>query len=228
VTAGRTQERPAPAGLRRFRAPAPPRAERCELCDAPLPAQHRHLVDTERRSLACACAGCAALFPPTAERGRFRAVPRRLLTDSGLQVAPGAWEGLGIPVSMAFFCHDSALDRIVVRYPSPAGATESEVDPARWRAVFGATALAGMLRADVEALLVRRPPGGDCRTACYLVPLDAAYELAGRLRRHWRGFDGGAEAHAVLEEFFERLRRDATDVAAAAGDTDRADTEGAR
>jgi hypothetical protein len=56
------------------------------------------------------------------------------------------------------------------------------------------------LRPDVEALLLRR--GGDS----YLVPIDVCYELVGRLRRLWRGFDGGQEAHAAVEELFERVR----------------------
>lgn len=202
-------ERPA-TGLRRFRAPAPPRPERCELCAAALAPEHKHLVDTKRRALACACTGCAMLFSPAAVGGgRFRAVPDRFLTDPGLRLPPGTWEGLGIPVGMAFFFHNSDLDRLVVQYPSPAGATESEVDPGRWRAAFGGSRLAGRMRPDVEALLLRR---SEHRTECYLVPIDTAYELVGRLRLHWQGFDGGAEARAVLTEFFRQLERRATEV----------------
>ncbi len=197
------------AGLRRFRAPAPPRPERCELCDVALPPGHRHLVDTRRRALACACTGCAMLFSPgAAAGGRYRSVPDRFLTDSRLELSPGLWESLGIPVGMAFFFHNSDLDRLVVQYPSPAGATESEVDPARWRAAFGGSPLAALLRPDVEALLVRRADG---RHACHLVPIDTAYELVGRLRLHWQGFDGGAEVRAVLAEFFEQLERRAVE-----------------
>lgn len=197
------------AGLRRFRAPAPPRAERCELCDAVLPERHKHLVDTKRRALACACAGCAMLFSPAAVGGgRFRSVPDRILSDRRLEMAPGVWESLGIPVGMAFFFHNSGLDRLVVQYPSPAGATEAEVDPAQWRAAFGGSPLAALLRPDVEALLVRRTEG---RHTCYVVPIDTAYELVGRLRLHWQGFDGGAEVRAVLAEFFDQLERRATE-----------------
>jgi hypothetical protein len=197
-------------GLRRFRAPAAPRAERCELCDVALPAEHRHLVDTRRRSLACACAGCAMLFSPDPEGGgRFRSVPDRFLTDPSLRLAPGVWEALGIPVGVAFFFHNCDLDRLVAQYPSPAGATESEVDAGQWRAAFGGSPLAALLRPDVEALLVRRVAA---EAACYLVPIDTAYELVGRLRLHWHGFDGGPEARAVLAEFFERLERRATEV----------------
>jgi hypothetical protein len=38
---------------------------------------------------------------------------------------------------------------------------------------------------------------------CFLVPIDACYELVGHLRRLWRGFDGGSDVHARLEEFFD-------------------------
>jgi hypothetical protein len=41
----------------------------------------------------------------------------------------------------------------------------------------------------------------------FLVPVDACYELAGRMRLLWRGFDGGAEARQSMAEFLERLRQ---------------------
>ena len=51
---------------------------------------------------------------------------------------------------------------------------------------------------------VRRPGGGTAE--CYLVPIDACYEMVGQLRRLWRGFDGGQEAHDALDAFFDRIR----------------------
>lgn len=211
MTAGSTVRTPGVGkGLRRFLAPAPPRPERCELCGAQVGEEHRHLVDTKRRSLACACTGCAMLFSPTAVGGgRFRAVPDRFLTDPRLDLPTAEWQSLGIPVNMAFFFHNSDLDRLVVLYPSPAGATESEVDPALWQRVFGGSPMAGTLRPDVEALLVRRDGDG---AGCFLVPIDTAYELVGRLRLHWQGFDGGAEVREALAAFFGRLERKAVEV----------------
>jgi Family of unknown function (DUF5947) len=58
-----------------------------------------------------------------------------------------------------------------------------------------------MLADDVEALLVRAPDL-DHEAGCFLVPIDACYELAGRLRTVWRGFDGGQDARAAIAEFF--------------------------
>ncbi|MFI9611922.1 DUF5947 family protein [Streptomyces sp. NPDC052023] len=197
-----------PRGLRRFTAPRPPREERCELCGAPLAdARHRHLVDVEKRALACACDPCAQLLDRSADtQGRFRTVPRRYLRDPGHRIDEQAWERLGIPVGVAFFFRNSELGRLVALYPSPAGATESELDPETWQSVLSATELAGLLAPDVEALLLRRQQG---RVECYLVPVDICYELVGRMRLRWQGFDGGAEARADLEAFFTHVREQA-------------------
>ena len=67
-----------------------------------------------------------------------------------------------------------------------------------------------MLSPDVEALLIRVPERGDDAgpdPSCHLVPIDACYELVGRLRRVWRGFDGGSEARAELDEFFATVEQ---------------------
>ncbi|WP_455361449.1 DUF5947 family protein [Streptomyces sp. SYSU K21746] len=195
-----------PRGLRRFAAPRTPRQERCELCGVPVAeGGHRHLVDTEKRSLACACTPCSLLFErPGAAHGRFRTVPERYLADPGHRLDDSAWELLQIPVSVAFFFRNAALNRLVALYPSPAGATESELDPATWQTVLGGSRLAGLLEPDVEALLLRRTDG---RAECYLVPIDICYELVGRMRLLWQGFDGGAEARADLSAFFEHVAR---------------------
>ncbi|MFF4850848.1 DUF5947 family protein [Streptomyces sp. NPDC001194] len=205
-----------PRGLRRFTGPRPPRAERCELCAVAVPEDgHRHLVEVERRALVCACTACALLFDrPGAATGRFRAVPDRYLTDPDHRLGDGAWEQLQIPVGVAFFFRNAALDRLVALYPSPAGATESELDPATWQDVLGGGALAALLEPDVEALLLRRTEG---RTECYLVPIDICYELVGRMRLLWQGFDGGAEARAALNAFFAQVERRAK-VPAGAGE----------
>ncbi|MEU7006281.1 DUF5947 family protein [Streptomyces sp. NPDC046332] len=196
---------PQPTGLRRFTSPRAPREERCELCGARLADErHRHLVDIDKRALACACGPCAQLMDGSGgSQGRFRAVPGRFLSDPGHRIDDQAWESLRIPVSVAFFFRNSALDRPVALYPSPAGATESELEEASWRSVLDATRLAALLEPDVEALLLRRHEG---RTECFLVPIDLCYELVGRMRLLWQGFDGGAEARADLDALFTHVR----------------------
>ncbi|GGZ64461.1 hypothetical protein GCM10010387_67090 [Streptomyces inusitatus] len=192
--------RPGTALLRGMRAPAPPKPERCAFCGIRLAPGHRHLADTAERALVCACTACALLLNrPGAAGDRYRGVPDRCLTDPRHQVAEAAWATLGIPVSTAFLLFNSALDAPVLCYPGPAGATESELAATAWRTVFGDSRLAAALEPDVEALLLRRTRE---RVQCFLVPIDLCYELVGRMRLRWRGFDGGAEAHAELDAFF--------------------------
>jgi hypothetical protein len=207
-------ERPG-RGLRRFLGPRPPAVERCELCSVALDERHRHHVDVQRRVLACACIACSLLFDGEGTPGsRFRPVPDRYLADPGWRPGPGAWEALGVPVGVAFFLRNSPQGRTVALYPSPAGATESEIDDRAWEVFFAGSALAGALAPDTEALIVRHSEAG---TSCHLVPVDAAYELVGRLRLHWRGFDGGDRARAELDAYFAELARRAVPAAATGG-----------
>ena len=63
---------------------------------------------------------------------------------------------------------------------------------------------------DVEAVLITK---GDAGIEHFLVPIDACYELAGRMRLTWRGFDGGSEARASIEEFLGTVRTRARQLA---------------
>lgn len=194
---------PGTALLRRLREPAPPQPERCEFCDVQLPREHRHLADRDERALVCVCPACALLFQQSgAAGGRYRGLSGRYLADPGHQLDEAAWQALRIPVSTAFLFQDTALERLVTLYPSPAGAAEAELDEAAWQTVLDGSRLATELEPDTEALLLRRTAG---RIDCYLVPIDVCYELVGRLRLCWHGFDGGAEARAELDGFFGRL-----------------------
>ncbi|MFF6975459.1 MULTISPECIES: DUF5947 family protein [Streptomyces] len=198
--------------LRALRAPAPPRPERCAFCGTGLAPGHRHLADTADRALVCSCPPCALLLErPGAGGGRYQGLPGRVVSDPGQEPDAGLWAELRIPVSTAFVLRNSALGRPVLCYPSPAGATESELDDRAWQRLLAESRLAAALRPDVEALLLHRtrdPAGGE-RTAGYLVPVDRAYELVGRMRLLWRGFDGGAEARAALDAFFAALAAEA-------------------
>jgi Family of unknown function (DUF5947) len=193
------------AGLRRFREPpsGPPQGERCELCGEPIGEPHGHVVNLARRNILCTCRACYLLFSHDgAARGRYRAVPERYLHDPSFQLSPEQWEAMRIPVAMAFFFHNSSLERTLALYPSPAGATESELSAEAWREVAAANPELAALTPDVEALLVRRGHGAF---ECYLVPIDACYELVGLVRLHWRGFDGGQQAWREIDGWFERL-----------------------
>ncbi len=104
---------------------------------------------------------------------------------------------------MAFFFYNSDMGKSVAFYPGPAGATESLLALDSWEAMRETNPLFASIENDVEALLVRR--SGNT-FECYLVPIDACYELVGLVRLHWKGFDGGEEAQAAITEFFDRLR----------------------
>ena len=201
-----------PAGLRRF-LEAPPAAalgERCEMCAEPLDGRHGHVAALRDRAVMCTCRGCYLLFTAEgAAGGRFRAVPERYLYDPAFPITEALWDALAIPVRMVFFFHNSDLDRTVAFYPSPAGATESELDLGAWTEIQARNPAFADLAADVEALLLHRHGDGY---ECFLLPIDACYELVGLVRMHWRGFDGGERAHDEIDAFFARLRERGRDV----------------
>ena len=102
------------------------------------------------------CRACYLLFTDTSANLRYRAVPDRFLSLPDFGLGRREWEALQIPVGVAFFFRNSALERTVAFYPGPAGATESELDIATWAAVSRDPRV-GLLADDVEALLVRLP-----------------------------------------------------------------------
>jgi hypothetical protein len=179
-------------------------AEHCELCHEVLTDRHGHLVDTDKRSLACACRACYLLFTHEgAAGGRYRAVPERIYHDPGRPLTDEDWNELQIPVAMAFFFYNSAADRVVAGYPSPAGPTECELDLAAWDRIAAAHPLFGEMAPDVEAILVNRTELGN---EVFLIPIDMCYSLVGELRLYWQGFDGGAEVRTALARFLAGLR----------------------
>jgi len=182
--------------------PLPPAGERCEMCAEPVGENHSHVVNLASRGLMCTCRGCYLLFTAEKAELRYRAVPQRFLSFPDFSLLPEQWEALEIPVALAFFFDNSMLDRTVAFYPGPAGATESELPLGAWDDIVAANPPLRVLVPDVEALLVRAPDRERTGFDCHLVPVDACYELVGRLRRVWRGFDGGRDARDQIAEFF--------------------------
>lgn len=171
------------------------------MCAAPIADQHGHVVNVGTRSLQCACRPCYLLFTREDATLAFRAVPDRYLSFAELP-AP-VWDELDLPVGTAFLFVNSALERVVAFYPGPAGATESELSLEAWERVVASAPALATLTPDVEALLVHTT---GSRTEAFLVPIDVCYELVGHLRRLWRGFDGGQDVRARLDEFFDTVR----------------------
>jgi hypothetical protein len=183
------------------------------MCAEPIGDGHSHVVNLDSRQIMCTCRACWLLFTHQgAAGGRYRAVPDRYLFDPGFKLGDGAWEELQIPVRVAFFFHNSDLGKVAAFYPSPAGATESLLSLEAWADVVAANPVMTDLVPDVEALLVRRAGEGF---ECYLVPVDACYELVGLVRMHWKGFDGGEEAWAEIDGFFDAVRERSRPVAGA-------------
>ena len=202
--------------------PKPRPGERCELCAALIPDEHGHVVDLESRALMCACRPCYLVFAPQGAGGtRFRAVPDRYVSFPDFALSASQWDALQIPVGVAFFFMNSSLDHVAAFYPSPAGATESLLSLDSWGEIVAANPDLGTLQPDVEAFLVRSADRqtGTAQAECYLVPIDVCYELVGQLRKLWKGFDGGTEAHAALDAFFDRVRERASTGASREGVT---------
>jgi Family of unknown function (DUF5947) len=185
--------------------PQPPAGERCEMCAEPITDEHSHVVNLESRGLMCTCRPCYLLFTDEHAQLRYRAVPERYLSFAEFTLDARVWDELQIPVGLAFLFRNSVQQRTIAFYPSPAGATESELPLEAWERVVDDNPELTVLRPDVEALLVRRADGPN--GSCHLVPIDACYELVGRLRMLWRGFDGGQEAHQAMDEFFADVQR---------------------
>ena len=199
------------------------------MCGERVPERHAHLVDMEQRSIGCACTACGLLF--TRPGGRYRTVPDRVRHDADAPLTGAEWAELGIPVGIAFFFVNSALGHVVASYPSPAGVTECELDLAGWDRLAAAHPLLRAPLPDVEAILIvagsPRLAGGPAPAPvgagadddaeggveAFLIPIDMCYSLAGGLRVHWRGFDGGAEAQRLLTDFLADIRERARPLA---------------
>jgi len=194
----------APAG-----GPAPTPVEQCDLCAAPVPPNHRHIVDVNDRRLMCACRGCAVLFDSKAAGGgHLRLLPTRRRRLEGFALDDGQWERLRIPVEMAFFFRSTPAERVCAMYPSPAGPTESLLELEAWTELEAANPVLAELEPDVEALLVSRAQ--EMREH-WIVPIDDCYELVGLIRTRWRGFGGGSEVWEEIDRFFGDLpTREAT------------------
>jgi hypothetical protein len=190
------------ASLRRFVRPREAVRERCELCSAPLAEEHSHLLELASRRLCCACEPCAILFS-TPAAPKYRRVPRLVQYLADFRLSDVQWEGLQLPINLAFFLHSSAAARVVALYPSPAGATEALPPPDAWEAaVEDNPSLRGM-EPDVEALLVNRLGAAPEH---YRAGIDVCYALVGVVRTHWRGLSGGTAVWQEIARFFAGLK----------------------
>ncbi|WP_236243727.1 DUF5947 family protein [Streptomyces sp. CC228A] len=180
--------------------PAPPEpvpGEHCDLCQEQVPDEHRHLYDTDGGEVLCACRACSLLFAgEEAAQGRYRLVPQRRV-----RLPPVDTTALGVPVGLAYFV-PAADGTVTAHYPSPAGATRWEADPAAWAAVVADCPALRELRPDVEALLVNTAWGARRH---WIVPVDDCHRVVAIVRREWRGMSGGDRVWPAVEQFFAGL-----------------------
>jgi Family of unknown function (DUF5947) len=198
------------ATLRRFAgvpqnngAIAPPELENCELCSVALAPTHRHLLEMATRRIVCACDPCALRFENVV-RGKFKLIPRDTRPLPDFQMTDAEWEGLSLPISLAFFFYDTPNEKMAAYYPSPAGATESLLPLTAWEALVVANPILRDMRPDVETLLVNRV--NESREY-FMAPIDVCFELVGLIRVHWRGFSGGEDVWREIDGFFARLKQ---------------------
>ena len=193
--------------LRQFARKPRRRAEHCELCHAEVYSEHPHLIEVVQHKLLCTCDACAMLFSGRAG-SKYKRVPRQARLLANFHLTDAEWDGLMIPISLAFFFHNSLDSRVSAFYPSPAGATESLLPLQAWSRIVEANPALSQLESDVEALLVNRVghARGSAPAEYFIAPIDACYRLVGLIRIHWRGLSGGTEVWQEIGTFFQELR----------------------
>ena len=174
--------------------------ESCELCGTDIGAEHRHMIHLDDRRLLCVCDGCWALRSDDAE---LRPTGVRVVFLDGFELPDDLWARLDIPIGLAFLMHSGADGRASALYPSPAGATESELDPAVWEELKTANPALRSLLPDAEALIVDRLSDPH---QIAIAPIDECYRLVGMIKASWEGISGGAGPEDATRRFFEQLR----------------------
>jgi uncharacterized protein DUF5947 len=188
------------AGAKNVAAPPAPGEERCDLCGNPITADHRHLLQLEERSILCVCESCLALRGGDPE---LRPTGTRVVWLEDFELPDPLWASFAIPIGLAFFLHSSATGGMVSLYPSPAGATESELDLEAWKDLVRVNPVLASLEPDAEALVVNRTSEPHQHA---IAPIDECYRLVGMIKARWEGISGGAGPEEAIAGFFDELR----------------------
>jgi hypothetical protein len=180
--------------------PRAAQAERCDICHTTVPDDHRHLLHLDERRIICACEACWALHSGDAE---YRPAGMRTVWLDGFRLDEELWGRFQVPIGLSFFMRSSVTGGVVAFYPSPAGATESELDLEAWDELVAVNPILADLEPDGEALIVNRL--SDPR-AYVIAPIDQCYALVGLIKSRWEGISGGSALERAVPEFFAGLR----------------------
>jgi Family of unknown function (DUF5947) len=173
--------------------------EVCDICGVGIRDDHRHLLHLTERRLVCSCEACWAM---RAGEGDYRPTGNRTLWLAGLDLPDDLWASFQIPIGLAFFMDSTVTACVVAMYPSPGGATESELHFESWNRACELNPVLRELEPDIEGLIVNRlaePP------AYAIAPIDKCYELTGAIKASWEGISGGAGVQAAVTSFFDEL-----------------------
>jgi Family of unknown function (DUF5947) len=173
--------------------------EHCDLCGSEVDPEHRHLLHLEERRILCACESCFALRSGEPE---LRPTGTRVVSLGDFHLPEELWAELRIPIGLAFLFWSSAAGRVVALYPSPAGATESELTLGAWSELVAANPILGTLEPDAEALIVDRL--GEPQRFL-IAPIDRCYALVGLVRLSWQGIMGGDAVAPAVAGFIDSL-----------------------
>jgi hypothetical protein len=177
--------------------------ERCDICGVSIPAEHRHLLHLVERRIVCSCEACWAL---RAGEGDYRPVGARTVWLPDLELPDDLWASFQVPIGLAFFMRSTVTECVVAMYPSPGGATESELRFDSWAQMTERNPILAGLEPDIEGLIVNRlsdPP------AYAIAPIDRCYELTGTVKANWQGISGGGDVERAVAAFFDRLQEQA-------------------
>src|SRR5205807_7737639 len=127
----------------------------CDLCGVGITDDHRHLLHLTERRIVCSCEACWAL---RAGEGDYRPVGNRTLWLGDLDMPDDVWANFQIPIGLAFFMQSTVTACVVAVYPSPGGATDSDLHFDSWGQMQQLNPVLAGLVPVLEGLVMDLPP----------------------------------------------------------------------
>jgi hypothetical protein len=177
--------------------------ELCEICESRISEDHRHLLELGERRILCACEPCIAMRSGV---DNYCPVGTRTVWLDDFDFPDDLWAAFQLPIGLAFFLRSSGTNSVVALYPSPAGATESELHLESWQSLVARNPILEQLDADGEAFVVNRMTAPAEHA---IVPIDECYRLVGLIKSNWTGISGGNAISDAVPLFFQHIRRKA-------------------